>query len=327
MKFSIGDKIRLLRTGEEGVVEDIHKDNTIIVYVDGCSFPVFKDEIDHPYLFWFQEKSKQKNTKPQFSGIIKSEKNPERKTPTGLWLRFIPEYLNDWTDEIIVRFKIYLVNEQEQKLKFAYEFYHPESKFEWQGELHPFQNIFLHTVDFEFIADQPEIFLSLNTDQELAPFETKLKSKKLVSYIHNMRMNNEPHFGLQIPIKSKELPSKKTAPLLKPKATQKMYLHELKSSMAHVHVPNYVDLHIEAITKNTKGLSNADLLMIQLDHCERYLQRAIKHQLSAVTIVHGIGNGVLRANIVSLLKSLPQVRKIDHDWDARFGFGATHVYF
>ncbi|HEY1032549.1 MAG TPA: hypothetical protein VGD89_12305, partial [Flavipsychrobacter sp.] len=56
MKFSIGDKIILKRTGEEGAVISYINKEMVEVVVNGTHFPVYLDEIDHPYLKWFTEK-------------------------------------------------------------------------------------------------------------------------------------------------------------------------------------------------------------------------------------------------------------------------------
>ena len=58
MKFSIGDNIVLKRTGEEGFVTAYIDKQMIEVEVGGTLFPVYIDDIDHPYLKWFTEKTK-----------------------------------------------------------------------------------------------------------------------------------------------------------------------------------------------------------------------------------------------------------------------------
>ena len=63
MKFSIGDKIVLKRTDEEGIVVGFIGKDMLEVEVNGTHFPVYMDEVDHPYLKWFTEKSKQKKIK------------------------------------------------------------------------------------------------------------------------------------------------------------------------------------------------------------------------------------------------------------------------
>lgn len=57
MKFSIGDDIVLKRTGEEGRVVAIISKTMVEVEVNGTAFPVYTEDVEHPYLKWFTQKS------------------------------------------------------------------------------------------------------------------------------------------------------------------------------------------------------------------------------------------------------------------------------
>lgn len=77
MKFSVGDRIVLNRTGEEGHVTALINKQMIEVEVGGTVFPVHLEDIDHPYLKWFTDKSaKKKKALPEQLPV---EKIAERK--------------------------------------------------------------------------------------------------------------------------------------------------------------------------------------------------------------------------------------------------------
>ena len=56
MKFEIGDIVLILHSNEEAEVVDIINDKMVMVDAGGVQFPVYKDQIDYPYLKRFMER-------------------------------------------------------------------------------------------------------------------------------------------------------------------------------------------------------------------------------------------------------------------------------
>lgn len=86
-----------------------------------------------------------------------------------------------------------------------------------------------------------------------------------------------------------------------------------------------VDLHIHELVDNTTGLENEDVVQIQINHFERMMRIAEEKKIPRVILIHGVGQGVLRAEI---RKSLEQYypNATYHDADFRvYGYGATEV--
>lgn len=85
-----------------------------------------------------------------------------------------------------------------------------------------------------------------------------------------------------------------------------------------------VDLHIHQITKSNKYLSNADMLLKQLDHAKMKLSFAMKNNISKIIFIHGIGQGVLKTELLYLLKKYPvQINDASYQ---KYGKGAMEVY-
>ncbi|MBD5192818.1 MAG: DUF2027 domain-containing protein [Bacteroidales bacterium] len=86
-----------------------------------------------------------------------------------------------------------------------------------------------------------------------------------------------------------------------------------------------VDLHIDELIDNTRGLSAADMLNLQVDHFRRVMDENLKNHGQKIVFIHGKGEGVLRN---ALMKEL-NYRYKGHDvQDASFreyGYGATQV--
>lgn len=86
-----------------------------------------------------------------------------------------------------------------------------------------------------------------------------------------------------------------------------------------------VDLHIDQLLDNKSGLSNTDMLNVQLKEFNRVMEENLRHKGQKIVFIHGKGEGVLRN---ALLKELRLKYKHCDVQDASFreyGFGATQV--
>jgi len=108
----------------------------------------------------------------------------------------------------------------------------------------------------------------------------------------------------------KELPKRKQKSAPKPKER---------------HIPKFeVDLHIHQLTDSTKGMTNFDMLNLQLDIARRQLEFAIKKRVPKMVFIHGVGEGVLRQELETLLSRYNNVHFYDADYKT-YGLGATEV--
>ena len=86
--------------------------------------------------------------------------------------------------------------------------------------------------------------------------------------------------------------------------------------------PPKVDLHIENLITDFKGLTNAEIILLQIDEFERQLDAAIASGMFEITFVHGIGAGKLREEIHIRLKKNKQIKSF---MDAHYDRGSTVV--
>ena len=86
-----------------------------------------------------------------------------------------------------------------------------------------------------------------------------------------------------------------------------------------------VDLHINQLTKTSKGMSNYDMLNLQLETAERQLEFAIKKRIQKVVFIHGVGEGVLKEELNYLFRRYDNVKYYDAEYQ-KYGLGATEVY-
>lgn len=85
------------------------------------------------------------------------------------------------------------------------------------------------------------------------------------------------------------------------------------------------DLHINALLDNTAGLSNKDMLDVQLDEFRRVMNENINRKGEKVVFIHGKGEGVLRKALLDELKrKYPRCEAQDASF-REYGFGATLI--
>lgn len=86
-----------------------------------------------------------------------------------------------------------------------------------------------------------------------------------------------------------------------------------------------VDLHIQQLVPNFKGMGNYDMLNLQLETAKRQLEFAIQKKIQKVVFIHGVGEGVLKEELHYLFGRYDRVRYYDADYQ-KYGLGATEVY-
>ena len=76
--------------------------------------------------------------------------------------------------------------------------------------------------------------------------------------------------------------------------------------------PMEVDLHIHHLIPKDKGLTNHEILNIQLDTVKRQLEFAFSKKIQRIVFIHGVGEGVLRIELEYLLKRYENIKFYDH---------------
>ena len=89
--------------------------------------------------------------------------------------------------------------------------------------------------------------------------------------------------------------------------------------------PMEVDLHIHHLVPSTKGMTNHDMLTLQLETARRQLEFAFRKRIQRVVFIHGVGEGVLRTELEYLFGRYDNVTFYDANFQ-KYGIGATEVY-
>lgn len=86
-----------------------------------------------------------------------------------------------------------------------------------------------------------------------------------------------------------------------------------------------VDLHIEKLVKNFRGLSNFEILNIQMDNAKGQLEFAIRKRMPKLVFIHGVGEGVLKSELEFLLSKYDGITFKEASYQ-KYGVGATEVH-
>ncbi|WP_136480850.1 Smr/MutS family protein [Cognatitamlana onchidii] len=86
-----------------------------------------------------------------------------------------------------------------------------------------------------------------------------------------------------------------------------------------------VDLHIHQLVKSSRGMSNHEMLTLQLDTARRQLEFAMSKRIQKVVFIHGVGQGVLKLELEYLFGRYENLKYYDANYQ-KYGLGATEVY-
>ncbi len=139
-------------------------------------------------------------------------------------------------------------------------------------------------------------------------FPLKYPVKELVKVEKGIKVSN---FEVAQIKKEKEQPKRRQSQTVKPKERNAPKME--------------VDLHIHQLVKSSKGLSNFDILNIQLETAKRQLDFAMKKRIQKVVFIHGVGEGILKEELYYLFKKYDNLKFYDADYQ-KYGLGATEVY-
>ncbi|HEX2898661.1 MAG TPA: Smr/MutS family protein [Bacteroidia bacterium] len=91
--------------------------------------------------------------------------------------------------------------------------------------------------------------------------------------------------------------------------------------------PKVVDLHIHKIISNPLGIDSHTMMRLQLEAFEKAITDAQAHHLDTMVFIHGIGNGTLKKEIHNRLKGYDFVKHYELADPVEYGNGATIVHF
>lgn len=313
--MNIGDRVRLLHGNEEGKIRKISSSGRIEVEIeDGFIIPAHRNELV------LVNESEKKYFGGKTEELIKTDTPLPISAPKdqGLYFTFLP--INDQS------LSLYLINDSNHSyLAHVSEVFGSNYRTLFAeklqaGEAKKFDDRLLKEMDewpaflLRFIPIQQKL------DKAIPAFERTLKMKPTQFFKH---LSKAPRLDKNAYVFSLE----QTTVELDIRALNQE-LNEISTQVkphSAKRPPASLDLHIEHLVKDSKGMSNSEMLRIQLEVFDQNLDKAIASGMHEITFIHGIGNGVLRKEIHKRLSQMQNIKYFQDTQKDNWGYGATLV--
>ncbi|GAA4307023.1 Smr/MutS family protein [Compostibacter hankyongensis] len=335
MKFEVGDTVLLLHSQEEGRVVEILGRDMVMVDVGGVTFPAYIDQLDFPYFKRFTEKKRAPPRPLPGEQLPREKPAPQTRPETGVWLSFLPVYHHDAEEVQVQKLKIYLVNETADAYQLHYRMYLADScEMEMENQVAPFAHFYLSDLLFEDLNDRPRLELRFSLQPAAAgrtPFldkVVKLKPRQVMERLSRLQQQQEATFR-QLLFEKYPATDTEAGWDIAYTPSPDTWIHRSNGGRpSPAAEPLYeVDLHIEKLVDNPRGMSNFEMLTTQLHEFNRYLELAIAHHQASLIVIHGVGKGKLRDEIHEILHHVPEVSSFVNQYHPRYGYGATEIFF
>jgi hypothetical protein len=226
--------------------------------------------------------------------------------------------------------KIHLLNRTSRAYKFNYIVsYFGKNEFELKNEVQPFENFYLHDVDFDNLSDNPVFSFDFSlvkpekgkSDHYEAAM--KLKPKQLFAKLEELKRKGEATFSYNLFDHYPDKPPEQYFDPV-PLAAKGYKLFEERCPK-HLKPANMKWTHRETHARSCYT-SNFEKLT-PLKTFEKYLDLAIAHHQSSMIVVHGLGSGKLRDEIHEVLRLRREIKSFINQYHPAYGYGATEIYF
>jgi hypothetical protein len=339
--IKVGDRVKFLNDVGGGIVTGFLGKNMVKVEnEDGFEvpYPLAKlINVDDPAL----NKGKPPVEKPVEETVLQpvQEKKSEGKMLAGkdspdFYFCFVPA---DAKNPLAGDIELILVNDSNFMLLFRYA-HVKDGQYETVlfGEVQPNSDVELEAIDQNDLSDLPEYSFQLlyfrEGERETYPSITKkfkvnpVKFYKEKSFQPNSFFHqNALVYQISENILNTEIDKMTDDDLrkvIKTKEKQQPKLNLKKPVQPEI---VEVDLHIHELIENTSGLTNKEILDLQMEKVEREMRHAIETGSKRIVFIHGVGQGVLKQEIAKLLKSkFPKYIFQDASFK-EYGYGATMV--
>jgi hypothetical protein len=353
MNLNIGDKVRFLNENGGGVVTRIINTSLVSVAIeDGFDIPTLAsnliriEALNGPSaLFDKDYKVELPVPDPKLNDYAESQQSklrPSYKEPThpqGLYLVFLPQD-QQWL--ITGAIDIYIINNSEFSVLYSFNLRGTAGNYSGIdfASIEPSSKSLIETISREDIEVWSEgivqaLFHKDETDKVLKPVNESFKVKPVKFYKEESYIESSLIDGKAIMVSLCEI-SSHTSPILDadygknaPIETNTAYSKPLSTNVL---IDKHrvagreaeVDLHISSLRDNYEGLSNHEILQIQVSYFDRSLESAILNNYAKVIYIHGIGNGILKASLINRLKEYEDIEFRNAAF-ARYGNGAIEI--
>ncbi len=321
-----GDKVYLIHTGLWGTVVRLSGPDMAMVRIPGDpdEFPVHFDDMT------LTAPEKKPDTKSLGSKNSVSASGSFKGANAGL---FIAISVDPGLHENRKAY-LFILNDTAQPVQYEalLDLPHISNKIN-KGEMpaHAWQELF--DMPMDALNDHPGFHLKSWTRDGLRQiafpeFQIKIKAKSVITHQdNNVYMPFHAYFipvptsvsaNAVIPLKTKHIPQ------------PGMGLHRLSNipePEEKAAFETILDLHAEKLFPDPTKYTESEIFQRQLMTFDQYIEKAIRIGVPRVYVIHGVGKGKLKDNILERCQSNDYILKAVNEYHPLFGFGATEIFF
>lgn len=340
--IKIGDKVKFLNDVGGGVVTRFLNKNMVMVEnYDGFEIPYPILQLlntSDPELNIGSGKVERTPVQQQIATTVKVEENKgviiKGKDSPDFYFCIVP---TDSTNPIGGEIELYLVNDSNFTLLFHYSYFkNGVNKTVKHGNVQPNSKIELESLLQNDLSELPEfgfqiIFFQKEENDWHEPIVKRFKVNP-VKFYKETSFHPNPFFRknalvLQI---SKNILTTEIDKLTEDDFKKLVQEKEVKPPIEKPVQKRTediveIDLHINELMDNSSGLSNAEILEIQKEKVESEMRLAIQTGVKKIVFIHGVGQGVLKQEVINLLKTKFKKYYFQDASFKEYGYGATMV--
>ncbi len=360
-KMKIGDKVRFLSEVGGGVVSGFRDKDTVLVRdEDGFDIPmpvrecVVVDTDDYNIAKVNTGTHDKKKLKaPAGSGIFRDEEEEDDRPVTfipkpqerrngdrlNIFLAYVPVNPKEMTT---TAFEAYLINDSNYYVTFLYMSVEGTGwRVRFQGTVEPNTKLFMEEFDRAGLNDMERVCVQCMAYKQDKTFLLKpavqvelridtVKFYKLHTFSQSDFFEED---ALIYDVVKDDVPARTVfvnarqlkEALLKKPADERQERQPARKAEKQKSDIIEVDLHITELLDDTNGLSNKDMLECQMKEFRRVMDENLKNKGQKIVFIHGKGEGVLRNELLRVLKHAYKNCTWQDASFREYGFGATMV--
>lgn len=359
----IGDTVRFLSSTGGGKIVKIDGNIAHVEDEDGFSVPVMLkelvvvsaagDEGVRRDIFGGTGQPRQQQEKERQSKFVPTvvpespKPEPVIETPTGDKLNVVLAYAAMEIKHLsTTAFEAYLVNDSNYYLYVTYLSRTDDAEgwtTRYAGLVEPNMQVFLEELSREQVGQLDRVavqYVAFKRDKMFAlkapvAVEARLDTTKFFK-LHCFRDNpyfDEPVIAVDVvkndvPQRAMSFDSSSLEDAMRQKraADNRPLRRPVKKHQAKdADGPLVIDLHINELLDNTRGMSNADIINYQVDAFRKVMDENLKRKGQKIVFIHGKGEGVLRQAIMKEMNYRYKGHDVQDASFREYGYGATQV--
>ncbi|MBB4078137.1 hypothetical protein GGR28_000738 [Lewinella aquimaris] len=335
MNFKVGDRVTMLRTNKTGTISSLLGNDLFQVRLDGGMG--YLPAPSHAIALLTE------STAPTAIGISPPKAaSPTRDSShdTGVQLAFDPVFNGEGEPE---SYQLYLINGTGSKILYELKVHTGSTKRASKfGPLLAYERLKFELIPYHWLNERLQVDLDVRAVVEggTGPRhfqQLKIKPKQFFSSFREVpELSRGAHLYRVFPrLDNSSVADRNSGPSLRELTRAQLQKPDQvavaapkeNALQARAEFNDTLDLHLEALVDDPASVPRHEVLSTQMRAFDAFMDLALRLDVGQVYVLHGVGDGVLKAEVHKRLKHVPFVRKFHNSYHPKYGYGATEVLF